>query len=138
MLSTVSSDKMAWPVHLSIDNLSKMNRHWVKLNGFILIGLLPKCPNGPKAHTNRFTYHESIATILHVLEELSKSGIAFQCADGRTRHPFPQIASFLADYPEQCSITIVKNSWCPQCEICQDDMPGFACNTGRFTLRPNQ
>jgi hypothetical protein len=125
MLSTLSGDKTAWPVYLSIGNLSKAKRRSVKTNGLILIGLLPKCPNRPKAHTNKFAYHESIATIMCALEEPAKSGIAVQCADGRTRHTFPRIASFLADYPEQCNITMVKNGCCPRCEICPDAMPGI-------------
>jgi len=91
----------------------------------ILIGLLPKCPNGPKTHTNRFGYHEFIATILRALEEPAKSGLVVLCADGRTRHSFPRIVSFLADYPEQCTITMLKNGLRPRCEICPDDMPGF-------------
>ena len=73
MLSMLSGDKTAWPVYLSIGNLSKAKRQSVKTNGLILIGLLPKCPNGPKTHTNRFAYHESIATILCALEVPAKS-----------------------------------------------------------------
>ena len=88
-LSTLSGDKTAWPVYLSIGDLSKAKRRSVKTNGLILIGLLPKCPNGPKTHPNRFACHESIATILRALEELAKSGLAVLCADGRTRHAFP-------------------------------------------------
>jgi hypothetical protein len=127
MLYTLSGDKMAWPVCLNIGNLSKVKRRLVKMNGSILIGILPKCPNGPKSHTVRFAYHESIATILRSLEVLAKSGIAVQCADGRTRHAFPPIASYLADYPEQCTMTMVINGCCPQREIGPDDMPGFTC-----------
>jgi hypothetical protein len=131
MLCTLSGNKTAWPLYLSIGNLSKVKRQSVKTNRLILIGLLPKCPNGPKSHTNRFAYHESIATILRALEEPANSGVAVLCADGRTRHAFPQIPSFLADYPEQCTITMVQNGWWPQCEICPDDMPGFACRPRR-------
>jgi len=89
MLSTITGDTTAWPVYLSIGNLSMAKRRLVKTNGLILIGLLPKYPNGPKTHTNRFAYHESIATILRALEELAKSGLAVLCADSRTRHAFP-------------------------------------------------
>jgi hypothetical protein len=126
MLSTLGGDKTAWPVYLSIDNLSKANRRSVKTNGLILIGLLPKCPNRPNTHTNRFAYHESIATLLRALKEPANSGLAVLCADGRTCHACPRSASFLADYPEQCTITMVRNGWCPRCEICPNDMPSFA------------
>jgi hypothetical protein len=126
MLSTLSGNKTAGPVHRSIGNLSMAKGRSVKTNGLILIALLPKCPNGPKTHTNRFAYREFVAIILHAREELAKSRFAVLCAPGPNRHAFPQIASFLADYPVQRTITIVKHSWRPRCEICPDDMPGFA------------
>ncbi|KAF8248439.1 hypothetical protein K440DRAFT_548033 [Wilcoxina mikolae CBS 423.85] len=125
MLSTLSGNKSAWPVYLSIGNLSKVKRRSVKSNGLVLIGLLPRCPNGPKTHTIKIAYQESMATMLRPLEQPAKSGIKVLCADGRTRHANPRIASFLADYPEQYNITGVKYGRCPRCEIDSDDMPGF-------------
>ncbi|KAF8248626.1 hypothetical protein K440DRAFT_649801 [Wilcoxina mikolae CBS 423.85] len=101
MLSTLSGDKSAWPVYLSIGNLSKAKRRSVK------------CPNGPKIHTINIAYQASMATILHPLDEPAKSGIKVLCADGHTRHTYFRIASFLADCPEQCNITGVKYGWCP-------------------------
>ncbi|KAF8241532.1 hypothetical protein K440DRAFT_507599, partial [Wilcoxina mikolae CBS 423.85] len=120
MLSTLSGDKSAWPVYHSIANVSKAKRRSVKSNGLILIGLLPRCPNGPKTHTIKIAYQESMATILRPLEEPAKSGIKVVCAAGRTRHTYSRIASFLADYPEQCNITWVKYGWSPRCEIDPD------------------
>jgi hypothetical protein len=117
MLSTLNGDKTASPVYLSIGNLSVAKRQSVKMNRLILIGLLPNCPDRPKTLTNRFAYHESVAPILHALEEPVKSGLAVLCADGRTHHTFPRIGSFFADYPEQRTLDMVKNGWCPPCEI---------------------
>ncbi|KAF8241260.1 hypothetical protein K440DRAFT_573940 [Wilcoxina mikolae CBS 423.85] len=108
MLSTLSGDMSVWPVYLSIGNLSKAKRRSVKSNGLILIGLLPRCSNGPKTHIIKIAYQESMATILRPLEEPAKSGIKVLCTDGRTHHAYRRIASFLADYPEQCNITGVK------------------------------
>jgi len=126
MLSMLSCDKTAWPDCLSIGNLSKMERRLVKTNGRKLIAPLPNCPNGPNPHTSRFAYHESNAMIMRALEGPVMSRIAVQCADSRTCHTFPWIAWFLADYPAQCTITMLKNGLCPECEICPDDKPGFA------------
>ncbi|KAF8241676.1 hypothetical protein K440DRAFT_568597 [Wilcoxina mikolae CBS 423.85] len=97
MLSTLSGYKSVWPVYLSIGNLSKAKRRSVKSKALILIGLLPRYPNGPKTHTIKIAYQESMATILCPLEEPAKSGIKVLCADGRTRHTYPRIASLLAD-----------------------------------------
>jgi len=126
MLSTLCGDKTALLVHVSISNRIDAKRWLLTMKGVILIVLLLKYPNGPKTHTNRFTYDESSAMVLHDLEEAVKSGIGVQCADGHTGHTFPWIASFLADYPELRNIRMVKNGWCPQCETCLEYMPGFA------------
>ncbi|KAF8252846.1 hypothetical protein K440DRAFT_503906, partial [Wilcoxina mikolae CBS 423.85] len=104
MLSTLSGDKYAWPVYLSIGNLSKVKRRSVKSNGLILIGLLPKCPKDPKSHTIKIAYQESMATMLRPLDEPAKSGIKVLCRDGRAHHTYLQITSFFAEYPEQCKI----------------------------------
>ncbi|KAF8248545.1 hypothetical protein K440DRAFT_547484 [Wilcoxina mikolae CBS 423.85] len=127
MLSTLSGDKITWPVYLSIGNISKVKRRFVRLNGLILIGLLPRSPNCLKTHTIMIVYQESMATMLRPLEEPVKSGIKVLCADSRTRHVYPRIASFLADYLEQYNVTGVKYGWCPHCEIEPDDISGFNC-----------
>jgi len=67
--------------------------------------------------------------------KMAKCGLAVLCADGRTRQAFPRIASFLADYPVQCTITMVRSGWCPWCEIFSDDMPAFACKSWRSHLQ---
>jgi len=126
MLSALRGDQTPWPVYLSIGNLSKAKRRSVKMNGLILISHSPKCPNVPNTHTNRFPYYKSIPTLLCALEEPAMSRFTVLCADGRTHHPFPRIVSLRADYPEQCTITILQYDWCPWGEICQDNMPGFA------------
>ncbi|KAF8252154.1 hypothetical protein K440DRAFT_537165 [Wilcoxina mikolae CBS 423.85] len=118
MLSILSGNKSALPVYLSIGNLFKSN-------GLILIGLLPRCPNGPNIYTIKIAYQESMTTMLRTLEEPVKSEIKVHCADGRTRHAYLRIASFLADYPEQCNITGIKYGWCPHGEIDPDNIPGF-------------
>ncbi|KAF8254212.1 hypothetical protein K440DRAFT_531477, partial [Wilcoxina mikolae CBS 423.85] len=125
ILSSLSVDKSVWPVYLSIGNLSKAKRRSVKSNRLILIGLLPRYPNGRKTHTIKIAYQESMTAILRPLEELAKSGIKVLYTDSHTRHTYLQIASFLADYPEQCNITGVKYGWYPHCEIDPDDIPGF-------------
>jgi len=131
----LSGDNTAWPVHLTIGNLSKATRWSNRTNGLILIGLLLNSPNEPTTLTNRFAYHKSIATRLRALDEPAKSGLAVLCADGDTRHAFLRIESFLAHYLEQFTITVVKNGWCPRSEICLDDIPSFAHRPRRRHLQ---
>ncbi|KAF8241379.1 hypothetical protein K440DRAFT_507772, partial [Wilcoxina mikolae CBS 423.85] len=113
MLSTFSGNRTEWPVDFCIGKRSK-------LNGLILIGLVPRCPNGPKTHTIKIAYQESMATMLHPLEDRAKIGIKIMCADGQTRHIYPRIALFLADYTPQRNITVVKHGCCPCCEVNPD------------------
>jgi hypothetical protein len=123
----LSGDRTNSPVDIGLGNLSKAKRWSDKANVLLLIGLWPNCPNGPLTHTNSLAYHVSIATILRALEDPATSGLAVLCADGCAGHVLPRIATFLADHTEQCTMTTVKNEWCPQCEICPDDMPCFTC-----------
>ena len=123
MLSALSSDKMAWHIYIYFSNLCNEERRLLKKNGIILISLSPKCPNVP-THANRFPYYQSIALILCTLQAPVNNKIAVWFADCRTHYAIPLIISFLADYPEQCTISRVNSSWCAGCEICPDNIPG--------------
>ncbi|KAF8241588.1 hypothetical protein K440DRAFT_510262, partial [Wilcoxina mikolae CBS 423.85] len=121
-LSILSGDVFVWPVYLSTENLSKAKRRSFNWNGLILIGHLPRCPNGPKNHNLQIAYKESMVTILRPLEEPAKSRIKVLCADSRTCHAYPQIASLLTDYSEQCNMPGIKYCWCLRCKIDPEDM----------------
>ena len=131
MLSTLSGDKSAWPVYFSVGNLTKAKRRSPNTNGLILIGLLPRIPHRAKSHTQKRVYHTALREILRPLEAPEREGITIRCADGHTRLAFPRIASFLADYPEQCTITLIKYLWCPRCELPPDEFPGFNRHAAR-------
>ncbi|KAF8242961.1 hypothetical protein K440DRAFT_512979, partial [Wilcoxina mikolae CBS 423.85] len=94
MISTLSGDKSAWPVYFNVQTARK--------------------PTLLRLHIKNLWQQ------FHPLEEPAKSGIKVRCADGRTHLAYPQIASFVADYPEQCNITGVKYGWYPRCEIAPD------------------
>ena len=122
MLSTLSGDKSAWPVYMSIGNLAKEKRRAVKSNGLILLGLLPKIPKNPARETTRKTFHEAIHHMLRPFEDAGRGGVDVVCADGYTRMVFPRIAIWIADYPEMITLTLVKSMWCPQCECPPDNL----------------
>ena len=107
MLSTMSGDKSAWPIYLTVGNLAKEKRRSTKCNGLILIGILPKSPNSPDQHAIKRALHCALREILRSLESYERLGIPIRCADGHTRLGFPRLASWLADYPEQCALTLV-------------------------------
>jgi hypothetical protein len=127
MHTTPSGAKLASLVYLRFGTHSKVKRQSVKTNELISIGYLLKCAKRPKTHTNVFTYDKIIAIILGTLEEPPMSRLVVLCQECHTHHAFPRIVSFLADYQEQSTRPMVKDGWCPSCEICPDDMPSFAC-----------
>jgi hypothetical protein len=117
----MSGDNSAWPVYLTIGNLNKAKRRGVRENGIILIGLLPDQAKENTSAENKRNFHEALAKILEPLEAPEKDGMTILCADGFKRKCFPRIPVWLADYPEQCLLTLVKqNQWCPRCECPRD------------------
>jgi hypothetical protein len=57
-----------------------------------------------------------------------------ECADSCTRLGYPHIASFVSDYPEQCLFTLVKQDWCPRCELLPELFPGFGARAIRRSV----
>ena len=75
--------------------------------------------------TLRSVHFTALWEILRPLEASALDDIEMRCADGHTRVVFPRISSFLADYPKQCLITLVKQGWCPRCELPPAKFPGY-------------
>jgi hypothetical protein len=122
LLTIGSGDNSAWPIYLTIGNLEKAKRRSPKANGLILLGILPKIPKKPREHTTKRSWHNAVRKILAPLEIAGRDGIELKCADGFTRLAFPRIACWIADYPEMCLLTMVKQKWCPRCECPPDEL----------------
>ncbi|KAI0279323.1 hypothetical protein BGY98DRAFT_1089274 [Russula aff. rugulosa BPL654] len=107
-LSQFGGDKQAWPVYLTIGNLSKDIRRQPSSHGSVLIGYLP------------------VAKLLNFPEsapagKAGTDGINMTCADGFVRRVFPILAAFVADHPEQCLIACCKENYCPKCTVKPND-----------------
>ncbi|KAH6117806.1 hypothetical protein HBI64_184020 [Parastagonospora nodorum] len=98
-LSLILGDVAAWPVYVTIRNLSPGFIPTTKIRDPLLKSQV---------------YYYCIGKLL--LQNAAKSGILLACADGRTRQCYPTICAILADYEEQVLLTgVKKNRYCMRC-----------------------
>ncbi|KAG8705415.1 hypothetical protein FRC08_001682 [Ceratobasidium sp. 394] len=127
----------AWPVRVTLGNLSKYERCKPDSKNHYEVGFIPSLPadiqdkiraleGGQKipkvllTHLRRELFHEMWR---HLLDDeflrAWRHGIVIQCADGITRRVFPRIFSYSADYPEKVLLATIRgiNSLrpCPRC-----------------------
>ncbi|KAI0693079.1 hypothetical protein BC835DRAFT_1306895 [Cytidiella melzeri] len=124
-LSTFSGDKSAWPVYLSIGNISKDLRRSPSARATVLVGYLPvsKLECFPKAERSakiHELFHQCMTSLLEPLVEAGRNGVEMVCADGSVHRMYPIVAAYIADHPEQCLVACTKESVCPKCQISPD------------------
>ncbi|KAJ6577620.1 hypothetical protein B0H19DRAFT_1207980 [Mycena capillaripes] len=106
-LSQFSGDKTAWPVYLTVGNISKDVRRQPFAHATVLIRYLPM------SKLTCFTDDTRSLASYPGME-----GVEMVCADGFVRRVFPILAAYVANYPEQCLVACCKENRCPQC--CMD------------------
>jgi hypothetical protein len=70
-------------------------------------------------------FHRSMAIVLHSLKAAGDPkghGIAMIGGDGAVRKVYPILATYVADYPEQCLVTCAKNKTCPKCRRKEEEL----------------
>ncbi|KAI6126588.1 hypothetical protein F5141DRAFT_1186020 [Pisolithus sp. B1] len=86
-LSQFSSDKKAWPVHLTIGNISKDVRQQVAAHATLLIGYLPvsklECFHKKSwSLVGHHLFHHAMSLLLHPLVDSGLQGREMICANG--------------------------------------------------------
>ncbi|KAG8724348.1 hypothetical protein FRC09_019797 [Ceratobasidium sp. 395] len=120
-MTKLSGNQSAYPVYMTIGNISKSIRSKSSKHATVIVGYLPvdSFADVPqKALRQRLVaqlIHYSMSLITAPLEEAGRTGVEMWCADGRLRRVYPLLAAFVGDYPEQCLMGCAKQSGCPKC-----------------------
>ncbi|QRV83755.1 plasma membrane ATPase 4 [Ceratobasidium sp. AG-Ba] len=120
-LTNFSGDKKAHPVYITIGNLPKRLRRRTSKRANILLGYLPvpklNCESNQDERRlqRRHLFHQCMRALVKPLAEAAKTGVEVACADGGVRRIYPLLASYIADFPEQCKVACIKQTHCPLC-----------------------
>jgi hypothetical protein len=125
-LTNFSRDKQAWPVYLTIGNISKATRRKPSAHATVLLGYIPvskfECfAEECRSHKLHQFFHDCMKTLLEPLERAGREGVAMVCADGYCCKVYPIVSAYVADYPEQCLITCIHENSCPLCLVTPKD-----------------
>ena len=135
-----SGDKKAWPVYMTIGNLSTTVRMVPSQHAILLIALLlipiKLCDVPISQYTAQKEHNRTIQqhVLHHVLEPLmdaNRQVFNARCADGYFRHCVASPAAWIADYPEHRDLHNVKNGICYWCECPYKQM-------GEFPVKPHE
>ena len=77
-LTNFSGDKAAWPVYMSIGNISKDLRRQGTKCAWVLVALLPIPPKQPKDGEIHGSWHRVIERILKLIAELDIASLGYE------------------------------------------------------------
>lgn len=112
----------AYPVYITIGNISKVIRRKANMCATVLLGYLPvdtfaHVTNKPeRARLTHELTHRAMEILMEPLRDALKDGVEMRCADGLIRRVYPIGAAFEGDWPEQCGMACAVQNGCPKCK----------------------
>jgi hypothetical protein len=121
-LSKLSGSQQAYPVYVTIGNISKSIRRKptkgaTMVIGYLLVDAFRDVPD-LKLRTilKGKLFHQSMEAIFEPLKTVSCEGVKMWCADRQLRCVYPILASWIGDWPEQNDVACTIRSGCPICK----------------------
>ncbi|KAF8684334.1 Zn-finger protein [Rhizoctonia solani] len=133
-LTTVAGGIQAYPVMVSIGNISKDIRRKPSMHATVLLGYLPVeefKDVGDEKLRQRLKgelRHRAMEKLLEPLKKASKEGVLMWCADGRQRRAYPILAAYIGDSPEQHDMACSVRSGCPVCTTLKENRGTYPQN----------
>ncbi|KAF8462158.1 hypothetical protein BDZ91DRAFT_828749, partial [Kalaharituber pfeilii] len=120
-LTNFSGDKYLWLLYMTIGNIDKELRREKSSLAWIYIGLLPVSIDASSSELNaKQVWHTAV---YHILAPLRCMGpLNLPCSDQQIRRCYLILNGWVADFPEQCTVAFIQNSWCPICTVSKDNM----------------
>ncbi|KAG9080385.1 hypothetical protein FRC06_006648, partial [Ceratobasidium sp. 370] len=120
-LSVLCGGQTAYPVYLTVGNISKDDRRKPSKHAMVLLGYLPVEAfedvenDNERQRMKADLVHRSMETMLEPLKVASQEGVEMWCPDGRLRRVYPRVATYMADWPEQNLMSCTSEGSCPVC-----------------------
>ncbi|KAF8548377.1 hypothetical protein OG21DRAFT_1423162, partial [Imleria badia] len=119
-LSRFKGDKNAWPVYLSVGNISKGVCHQPACHASVLLGYIPVSKMDAFKDNSVASYHlfhDCMKKIVEPLVVAGHEGVEMVCADGWICRVFPVLAAYIGDHPEQCLVACCAENRCLKCLV---------------------